>query len=255
MAVRLVVTDSAWAEIEPRLGAVKHKAGSPPELSDRLFIEAVLYVARTGIPWRDMPREFGRWDAVYNRFRRWEARGLWRLLWERLQRDGCHVAQHLFIDSTIVRAHQHAAGARQQTAGTCARLWAALGGGFSTNIHAGCLDEKTSVSLELTSGARHDAPVFEAVFEQCPEMPHLAYAVMDNGYDRDSMRQHLQDREVTPVIPPKRNRKASIPYDSDQYQLREKVERFFNKMKHFRRMATRYEKLRQTFLAFIHMVA
>ena len=59
MAVRLLFTDAAWAEIEPRLAAVKQKAGSPPGLSDRLFIEAVLYVARTGIPWRDMPTEFG----------------------------------------------------------------------------------------------------------------------------------------------------------------------------------------------------
>jgi transposase len=113
MTVRLLFTDAAWAEIAPRL-AVKHKAGSSPELSDRLFLEAVLYVARTGIPWRDMPREFGHWDAVYNRFRRWDARGLWRQLWERLQRDACQVALHLFIDSTIVRAHQHAAGARKK---------------------------------------------------------------------------------------------------------------------------------------------
>ena len=120
MAVRVLFTDAAWAEIEPRLAAIKHKAGSPPELSDRLFIEAVLYIARTGSPWRDLPREFCHWDAVYNRFRRWEARGLWRQLWEHLQRDGCHVAQPLFIDSTSVRPHQHAAGARKKrrTSGT-----------------------------------------------------------------------------------------------------------------------------------------
>jgi len=114
MPVRLLVTDAAWTEIEPRLAAIKHKAGSPPELSDRLFIEAVLYIARTGIPWRDMPQEFGRWAAVYNRFRRWEARGIWRQLWEHLRHEGCHLAQHLFMDSTVVRASQHAAGARKK---------------------------------------------------------------------------------------------------------------------------------------------
>jgi putative transposase len=133
MAVRLLLTDAAWAEIEPRLTAMKHQAGSPPELSDRLFIEAVLYVARTGLPWRDLPREFGPWDAVYHRFRRWEARGIWRQLWERLHRDGCHVAQHLFIDRTIVRAHQHAAGARKKMAAKRHRLWAALGVDFPPN--------------------------------------------------------------------------------------------------------------------------
>ena len=134
MTVRLLLTDAAWAELEPRLAAIKPKAGSPPELSDRLFLEAGLYLARTGLPWRDLPREFGRWDAVYNRFRRWEARGLWRQLWERLQRDACHVALHLFIDSTIVRAHQHAAGARKKTVGKRHRLWDALGVGSPPNF-------------------------------------------------------------------------------------------------------------------------
>jgi hypothetical protein len=59
--------------------------------------------------------------------------------------------------------------------------------GFSTKIHAGCLDEKTSISFELTSGARHDAPVFQAVFDHCPVMPQLAYGVMDKGYDSDQI--------------------------------------------------------------------
>lgn len=83
----------------------------PPALRDRMFIEAVLYLARTGTPWRDLPADFGHWDAVYNRFRRWEARGIWRQLWERLRAEDCRVALYLFIDATIVRAHQHAAGA------------------------------------------------------------------------------------------------------------------------------------------------
>lgn len=82
MSVRLLLTNKAWEQIATILALVKHPAGSPPVLSDRMFIEAVLYVARTGIPWRDMPAEFGRWDAVYHRFRRWERRGVWRQLWD-----------------------------------------------------------------------------------------------------------------------------------------------------------------------------
>jgi transposase len=92
-----------------------------------MFIEAVLYLARTGTPWRDLPEAFGHWDAVYNRFRRWERRGLWRQLWERLQTDACPLTRQLFIDATIVRAHQHAAGALKKTVATPPRLWAALG--------------------------------------------------------------------------------------------------------------------------------
>ena len=78
---------------------------------------------------------------------------------------------------------------------------------------------------------------------------------MDRGYDRSQIRQKLTLEAINPVIPPKKNRKSPIAYDKQLYQLREKVERFFNKMKQFRRIATRYEKLATTFLAFIHMTA
>lgn len=80
---RTLLTDAAWERIATVLAEVKHPAGAPPALSDREFVEAVLYLARTGLPWRDLPRRFGAWDA-YNRFRRWEAAGYWRALFERL---------------------------------------------------------------------------------------------------------------------------------------------------------------------------
>jgi len=127
MSVRLLLTDEAWAEIAPILATLKSRAGSPPALSDRLFIEAVLSLARTGTPWRDLPEDFRHWDAVYNRFRRWEKRGIWRQLWQRLQAEDCPLTRHLFIDATIVRAHQHAAGALKKTVALPHRLWAALG--------------------------------------------------------------------------------------------------------------------------------
>ena len=78
---------------------------------------------------------------------------------------------------------------------------------------------------------------------------------MDKAYDSNHIREKLRENAITPVIPPKSNRKEAIDYDKDQYKLREKVERFFNRLKQFRRIATRYEKLGQTFLAFIHIVA
>ena len=127
MALRLLISDAVWSEIEPVLRELKHAAGSPPVLSDRMFIEAVLYQARTATPWRDLPGEFGDWNAVYQRFRRWEKRDLWKRLWERIQHSGAEHLKELFIDSTIVRAHQHAAGAPKKTADNRPRLWVALG--------------------------------------------------------------------------------------------------------------------------------
>src|SRR4029453_3088048 len=106
MSIRLLLTEEAWAELAPILAAIKSRAGSPPVLSDRMFIEAVLYLAPPGTPGPDLPGAFGSWDAVSNRFRRWEARGIWRQLWERLQGGAWPLTRHLFIDATIVRAHQ-----------------------------------------------------------------------------------------------------------------------------------------------------
>lgn len=123
--VRLLLSDSAWEPIAAALCELKHPAGSPPLLSDRLFVEAVLYLARTGTPWRDLPNCFGAWDAVYNRFRRWENRGIWRGLFERLPGADLETVQVLLIDSTSIRAHPHAAGAPRKKGAPRRRVWAA----------------------------------------------------------------------------------------------------------------------------------
>lgn len=124
---RTMITDELWKELESALKAAKHsRAGAPPAQGDRDFLEAVLWMARTGSPWRDLPAELGYWHAVYMRFQRWEARGIWKRLWQTLQTDHYVGARHLFIDSTSVKVHQHAAGAPKKRAPN--RLWDALAG-------------------------------------------------------------------------------------------------------------------------------
>jgi|SRR5438067_1425756 len=125
--VRLLLTDDIWKQLEAIILEVKSAAGAPPETSDRLFVEAVLYRARAGIPWRDLPRVFGAWDAVYQRFRRWERRGFWKALCDRLPEEEWAAVKVLFIDSTIIRAHVHAAGAPTKKGGKRSRGWAAAG--------------------------------------------------------------------------------------------------------------------------------
>jgi transposase len=123
---RKLITDRIWELLEPALQQAKHSAaGAPAELSDRAFLEAVLYLNRAGCPWRDLPVELGYWHAVYMRFRRWEQRGVWQRLWQQLQGPAFASARELLMDSTTVRAHQHAAGAPKKTAAI--RLWDALG--------------------------------------------------------------------------------------------------------------------------------
>jgi transposase len=125
--VRKIISDRVWQELEAAVEAAKHsQAGAPGEMSDRDFLEAVLYLNRTGCPWRDLPPELGYWHAIYMRFRRWEARGVWQRLWKNLQAGHFAQARGLLLDSTTVRAHPHAAGAPKKTAAT--RLWDALAG-------------------------------------------------------------------------------------------------------------------------------
>lgn len=114
--MRYMLTDERWAALGPLVQQAKtHKGGQPPQLSDRLFFEAVLYLGRTGIPLRDLPAEFGAWDAVYNRLRRWVRSGAMRRLFGALTADPAFgEVRRVLVDATTVRAHRHAAGARRR---------------------------------------------------------------------------------------------------------------------------------------------
>lgn len=109
---RRMLADEQWLRIKDALPGKSTDRGRTAA-DNRLFVEAVLYIARTGCPWRDMPKEFGNWHSAYVRFSRWETRGIWHRVALTLQGDAD--LEELFIDATIVRAHQHAAGARKKT--------------------------------------------------------------------------------------------------------------------------------------------
>jgi transposase len=105
---RYELEDGAWDRIEHLLPG---RPGAPGTTGDdnRLFVNAVLWIARTGAPWRDLPERFGNWNSVFQRFNRWAKRGVWGRVMEVLGGDAD--LEWLLIDSTVVRAHQHAAGA------------------------------------------------------------------------------------------------------------------------------------------------
>ncbi len=107
----------------------------------------------------------------------------------------------------------------------------------------------------LTPGQSGDAPSCPALLDAVPDGCPVAAAVADKAFDSDAIRADLQRRGIKPVIPPLRCRKEEIPYDKREYRGRNRVERLFNKLKQFRRIATRYEKLDETFLAFIHLAS
>ena len=107
--IRRELTDAHWRRIEPLIPGKKGDKGRPGE-DNRLFVDGVLWLVRAGAPWRDLPEEFGKWNSVFRRFRRWAKKGVWKRLFTELGEDPD--LEYLIIDSTIVRAHQHAAGAK-----------------------------------------------------------------------------------------------------------------------------------------------
>jgi len=116
---RHALTDEQWARLEPILP--KPKRGPQAIRGDRLFIEAVLYRAKTGVPWRDLPERFGPWKSVYNRFSNWAKEGHWERIFRQLQYEVDEVGS--IVDGSVVRAHQDASGGK---GGSNAMLWDVL---------------------------------------------------------------------------------------------------------------------------------
>lgn len=122
---RHALTDAQWARIEALL---PRSRGRQATRGDRLFVDAVLFRARTGIPWRDLPERFGPWKSVYNRFANWAAKDAWADIFRELQvgvEDSASI-----VDASVIRAHQDASGGK---GGSNAMLWAALEEVFRPN--------------------------------------------------------------------------------------------------------------------------
>jgi putative transposase len=111
------------------------------------------------------------------------------------------------------------------------------------------------VALHLTPGHAHDGRQFESLYESIDPENVIDSAALDKGYDADRIRDRLAYEGIEAVIPPLSTRSKKLSYDAQLYRERNRIERFFNKLKNFRRIATRYDKLQRTFLAAVHLVS
>jgi transposase len=209
-------------------------------------IEGILWVLRTGVGWRDLPADFGPWQSVYYCFRAWTRNGLWAALLKTL-RAGAD-PEYLLIDSTAVRVHAHGAGpAGGQLAQAMGRSKASL----STKIHLASDALGYPVGFILTGANVHD-------FHQCRPLlrDHLqqgAYAILDKGYDGDTNRAYVNQLGGIAVIAVNASRTKKIAFDEHIYRERHRIENLFARLKAYRRIATRYEKLHATFAAMLHL--
>ena len=244
---RYALRDDQWERIRDLLPGREGWVGVTAK-DNRLFVEAVLYRYRAGIPWRDLPERFGAWKKVHTRFCRWAKTGVWERVFRHLAGEADN--EYAMIDSTIVRAHQHSAGALKKAGGD-----EAIGrsrGGLSTKIHALVDALGNPTGFALSPGQAHDLEGADAL------LPDLAAAALiaDKAFDAEErVLAPLARAGKTAVIPPKANRKDPRPYDKDLYKARHLIENFFAKLKQYRAIATRYDKRAVHFLGAIHLAA
>jgi transposase len=242
---RHAISNEHWERIKDLLPG---QAGDPgvTAKNNRLFIDAVLGIAKTGAPWRDLPERFGNGNSVWRRFDRWSAKGTWLGIVEEIKDPDL---EWLILDSTVIRAHQHAAGAVKKEGDD-----QALGrshGGFTTKLHIAVDGLGNPVKFILTGGQAADINQGEALIKGNDAEAVIA----DKGYDGDDFVAAIVASGAEPVIPPKKNRVFKREYDKHFYKERNLAERFINRLKQYRRVATRYEKTARNFLAFVHVAA
>jgi transposase len=110
MSARHVISDANWERIKDLLPGRPGQSGWLAS-DNRLFIDAILWIGKTGVPWRDLPVRFGNWNSIWKRFDRWSRKGTWKLIFDALQDTDL---EWLILDSTVIRAHPHAAGAAKK---------------------------------------------------------------------------------------------------------------------------------------------
>lgn len=230
---RIELSDDEWDRLWPK---IKKLPGIQVGLPDtcRRFISAALWILRSGAQWRVLPPVHGKWNSVFKRFSRWCATGAWEKLLVHFTEPAD--LQDVSMDGSVIRAHACAAGAAYSSADN-----EALGrskGGFSCKIHALCDGLGLPIKFILSGGQEAECCLAIPILENVKATAVLA----DKGYDTNALREWLKEQGIKAVIPPKSNRKEQIVCDYHHYKERHAIECLFGKLKHYRRIATRYEK-------------
>lgn len=205
----------------------------------RNTLEGIVYRMRVGCPWRDLPESFGDWSAIYRRFNLWSKKGIMIELFNALKK--LPDLEWEFIDGSIVKAHQHSMGASSDNSEEIGKSR----GGNTTKIHLAVDSYGLLIEFTLTGGEVHDSKAAPDLIEQLPDS---GYVIANKGYDSEFIREIIRNKNSIPVIPRKQNSKVgNADIDWCLYKYRHLVENTFARLKHYRVIATRYDKLERNY--------
>ncbi|WP_369824369.1 IS5 family transposase [Kitasatospora sp. Root187] len=285
------LSDAEWERLRPFLPVSNGRCGRWRD--HRQVIDGILHRVRTGVQWRDLPERFGPWKTVYERHRLWSADGTWERLLQQAQAAADAAGEidwDVSVDSTAVRAHQHAAGARtappprrprqrgevaeHQGETPRGRGLGRSRGGFTSKIHLSADGRCRPLSLIVTAGERADCTQFVPVLEKI-RVPRLGLGrprkkpdsvAADKAYSNGLSREYLRRRGIRHTVPEKTDSRAARlrrgsrggrppGFDEERYKKRNTVERAINKLKNARSVATRYDKRGYVFLGTVTAAA
>jgi len=240
------IVDSQWHKMYAFLKSHPNVYAGKQEACRR-FVEGTHWILRSGAQWRELPERYGNWNSVYKRFARWEEAGVWEAMHQEFVQEPD--MESVMLDSTVIRAHMCAAGGSKKNGAQEEQALGRSRGGFSTKIHVLVDALGAPLRFILTGGQRHDVTQAEALIESF----QFEHALADAAYDADSLLNTIAERNAEAVIPPRSNRLEQREYDEHLYKERHLVECLINKIKWYRRIFTRFEKLAQRYAAFLHL--
>ena len=250
-----VLPDKQWDALEPLLNEVRPWAARPLR-EFRRTIEAIVWRQQNGAKWRAVPESLGPWWMAAQTFIRWSRLGVWERLHRLVQEHRGLELGMVFLDGTVIRAHQKAAGARKHDLTSRASAEAqALGrsrGGYGTKGHVLADARGRAMAFVITPGQAAELPQAEELLGFLPGTP--VWTVADRGYSSHALREAIRDLGARPAIPTRSNEAPVICRDWIHVN-RERVERLWSRLKEWRAVATRHEKTARSFLGVLSLAA
>ena len=238
---RLLLTDEYWSKLKP----IMLETGIYDKPTLRQTVEGILYRLRVGSPWRDLPETFGPWNNVFKRFNDWSVKEKLYSVFKTLAADPDR--EWNFIDGSISKAHQHSAGAANGAESGIGKSVA----GNTTKIHMVVDSFGLPIEFEITGGQIHDCKVAPVLIAK---LKGLEYLIADKGDDSETLREQVESMAAIPIIPRKSNStKGNADIDWTLYKYRHLIENIFARLKHFRAIATRYDKLKRNFVGILSL--